>query len=418
MSSRERTIRVLQIAPRVCWPLDTGAKLRNFHLGRILAQHALVTLVAFATQTQPRGNLQDFYRQVFAVRRDRHNSFLKVLRGAIGRTPLPLLNYTTRKMKQELIRILDVQDFDIVQLESIHLMPYLALIRRSARKRPVVVLDWHNIESELMQQYSEREANVFRRAYAKRTARYMAAFERQALREFDVHLVVSERDAQRLRKLNPDARIFVIENGVDSAYYSDLAGGASDGTATNNRIVFVASMDYHANIDAAVSFARDVWPRVRERKAELIFTIVGRDPAPEVSALASIPGVQVTGAVDDVRPYYREARAAIVPLRVGGGSRLKILEAMAAGVPVISTTLGAEGLEVNAGENILIANSGEELRKAIIDLAENADLSTRLIEAGRALISQRYDWSIPGAKLVEMYQTFLRQTSARSASGR
>ena len=401
-------MRVLQLAPRVCWPLDTGAKLRNYHLARVLAERALVTLVAFANEGQRRGNLQDFYRQVFAVRRDGHNSFPKILRGAIGRTPLPLLNYTTRKMKQELIRILDVQDFDIVQIESIHLMAYLPLIRRAARKRPLAVLDWHNIESELMHQYGDRESNSFRKAYAKRTARLMSEFEKRALREFDAHVVVSEPDAERLRKLNSDARIFVIENGVDTAYYSDVAAGASNGTSTTNRIVFVASMDYHANINAAISFARDVWPRAREQKGDLIFTIVGRDPGPEVRELASLPGVEVTGTVDDVHPYYHEALAAIVPLRAGGGSRLKILEAMAAGVPVISTTLGAEGLDVKSGENILIADSDDQLTEAIIELAENVNQRTGLIEGGRALVSKRYDWEKVGAKLLGVYQNLLQ----------
>ena len=418
MSSRQNpTMRVLQIAPRVCWPLDTGAKRRNYHLGRIATEHAIVTLLAFSEGPRTGGDLENLYRYVFAVPRDRHNSFPKILRGAIGRTPLPLLNLTTRKMKQELKSIFTSQVFDIVQFESIHLMPYLPIIR-SARKRPLAVLDWHNIESELMQQYSDRESNVFRRAYARRTARLMREFERRALREFDAHAVVSHKAAAQLRHLNPDARIFVIENGVDTAYYSDVATNASDGAATKNRVVLVAPMDNQTNIDAVASFARDVWPRVRKDKAELILTIVGSDPAPEVRELASVPGVEVTGTVGDVRPYYREALAAIVPFRVGGGSERKILEAMAAGVPVISTTLGAEGLDVKTGENILIANSDEELREAIIDLSEKEDLSTKLIEAGRALVSKRYDWSIIGARLVEMYQSLLRETSAHSASQR
>jgi glycosyltransferase involved in cell wall biosynthesis len=229
----------------------------------------------------------------------------------------------------------------------------------------------------------------------------MREFEKRALREFDAHIVVSERDAERLRELNPDAHIFVIENGVDTAFYSGV--GVRDESPAR-RIVFVGSMDYHANIDGAVNFAREVWPRLRERRPELVFTIVGKDPTPEVRDLAQIPGIEVTGTVDDVRPFYREAIAAVVPLNVGGGSRLKILEAMAAGVPVVSTTLGAEGLEVQHDENILIADTNEQFLEAIISLVTIKARHNQLVVAGRALVSRRYDWSSLGASLFSIYE--------------
>jgi sugar transferase (PEP-CTERM/EpsH1 system associated) len=405
---------VLQLAPRVCWPLDTGAKLRNYHLGRVLSEHAHVSLLAFIHDGEPLEIPGNSYQQVLTVRREPGYTFSKILRGAVSRTPLPLLNYTTESMSRALEGILAETDFDIVQVESIHMMGYLPLIR-ATRSQPLIVCDWHNIESELMSRYSEREGNIIRRWYARRTARLMRNFEQHALDEFDAHVTVSERDAERLRSLNSKARIFVIENGVDAAHYSEeQLEHAFERWRTQqaprdspNRIVFVGSMDYHANIDGAVSFAREVWPQLRERKPELIFTIVGRDPAPEVCELASIPGIEVTGTVDDVRPYYREAIAAVVPLKVGGGSRLKILEAMAAGVPVVSTTLGAEGLEVTDDKNILIADPTEKMVEAIIKLIEQPEQRKQLREAGRTLISNRYDWARVGESLFKCYAGLL-----------
>jgi sugar transferase (PEP-CTERM/EpsH1 system associated) len=396
-------MRVLQFAPRVCWPLDTGAKLRNYHLARVLAERASVSLLAFTDHQPSLGNLETFYDQVIAVERDSAYTLAKLVRGALGQTPLPVLNYTTDSMKQALQRLLSEQDFDIIQIESIHLMSYLEIIQK-ARKRPVVVCDWHNVESELMRRYGEREPRRLRRAYAGRTAWLMSEFERRALREFDAHVVVSQRDAERLRSLNPDARILVIENGVDTAAYSEV--GPKDESVAR-RIVFVGSMDYHANIDGAISFAREVWPHVRDHQPELIFTIVGKDPGLEVRELAQLPGIEVTGTVDDVRPFYREAIAAVVPLNVGGGSRLKILEAMAAGVPVVSTTLGAEGLEVKHRENILIADGNEELLAAVVSVVENETRRNELSAAGRALVSSRYDWSSLGASLFGVYEKLL-----------
>lgn len=405
---------MLQLAPRICWPLDAGAKLRNYHLGRVLSEHARVSLLAFVHDGEPLAIPENFYERVITVRREAGYTFTKLLRGAVGRTPLPLLNYTTDSMRQALEDLLAEVEFDIVQVESIHLMGYLPIIR-GAQSRPLIICDWHNIESELMSRYGEREGNLLRRSYARRTARLMRNFEQRALGEFDAHVTVSERDAERLRKLNSEARIFVIENGVDAAHYSDEQLEQAhrprltqhESNDSQNRIVFVGSMDYHANIDGAVSFSREVWPRLREPKPDLTFTIVGRDPSPEVRELESLPGIEVTGTVDDVRPYYREAIAAIVPLKVGGGSRLKILEAMAAGVPVISTTLGAEGLEVADDKNILIADTDEEMVEAIMRLIEQPEQRKQLSDAGRAVVSNRYDWTTIGANLFKTYRQLL-----------
>jgi sugar transferase (PEP-CTERM/EpsH1 system associated) len=395
-------MRVLQFAPRVCWPLDTGAKLRNYHLARVLARHAQVSLLAFTDHDIPPDNLRDIYdHQVISIPRAPSYTPAKVARGFLGSTPLPVLNYTTDSMKQALRQLLSESNFQIVQVESIHLMSYLPILRQ-ARRRPIVVCDWHNIESELMQRYSDREPGFLRRVYASKTARLMREFEARALQEFDAHVTVSQRDAERLLQINSTARVFVIENGVDIAFYSD-----PNDHSPARRIVFVGSMDYHANIEGAMNFARNVWPVLRKQRPELTFTIVGKDPAAEVRELAQLPGIEVTGTVDDVRPFYREAIAAVVPLNVGGGSRLKILEAMAAGVPVVSTTLGAEGLDVRPDENILIADANDELAKAIIGLTENEARRTQLSGAGRALVTSRYDWASLGDQLFRAYEELM-----------
>jgi glycosyltransferase involved in cell wall biosynthesis len=166
-------------------------------------------------------------------------------------------------------------------------------------------------------------------------------------------------------------------------------------------------MSYHANIEAAVAFTRTVWPGIRERFPEWRLTLAGLDPAPAVLALRGEANVEVTGTVEDVRPYYREAVAAIVPLRTGGGTRLKILEAMAAGVPVISTPLGAEGLAVTPGVDILIAEKDGDWLPFMTALSTQGDLWNRLAEAGRRLVTARYDWEALGQALYETYCRWL-----------
>ncbi|MEK6334144.1 MAG: glycosyltransferase [Acidobacteriota bacterium] len=401
-------MRILHFAPRVCWPLDTGAKLRNYHLGRVLSEKAEVTLLAFTDANQSFAALESFYQQVITLPRDKGYTLSKKVRGLLGRTPLPVLNYTTDSMKRALERELSEQAFDIVQIESVHLVEYFSVIRE-AKRRPRVICDWHNIESELMRRYSKREPNMLKRAYAGKTARLMSECERRALQEFDAHIAVSQRDAEKLHDLNSDARVFVIENGVDTAYYAGTPKASAPASNSKaHRIVFVGSMDYHANIDGAVSFSRDVWPELHAAHPELIFTIVGRDPAPEVRAQAKNSSIEVTGTIDDVRPFYREAVAAVVPLKVGGGSRLKILEAMAAGVPVVSTTLGAEGLNVHNGEDILIADTDQQLVEKVGSVIKSEELRERLSVAGLALVSEEYDWSRLGTKLFEIYRGLIR----------
>jgi glycosyltransferase involved in cell wall biosynthesis len=414
-------MRVLQLAPKVCWPLDTGAKLRNYHLARVLSQAASVSLLAFSDSDEQVELPESIYERVVLVKRDPGYTPGKIFRGAVGRTPISLLNYTTNPMKQALARMLSEFDFDVVQIESIHLMGYLPTII-SAPSRPLVVCDWHNIESELMTRYSEREPSLLRRTYARKTARQLRALEQQATRDFDAHVVVCKRDGDQITQLNSDSFVSVIENGVDSAHYSDDELSQAYKSRKNrradsvgkihqppriNRIVFVGSMDYHANIHAVLDFARDVWPAIHSRHPELVFTIVGRDPSTEVRELALSPGIEVTGTVDDVRPYYREAIASIVPLKVGGGSRLKILESMAAGIPVVSTTLGAEGLQVRDGTEIVIADTDEQLVAEITRLVESDELQKQLYEAGRALVARRYDWAIAGESLFRIYEKLI-----------
>jgi glycosyltransferase involved in cell wall biosynthesis len=227
----------------------------------------------------------------------------------------------------------------------------------------------------------------------------LATLEKELLASAFGHLVCSQRERDQLHKLVPAARIAVIENGVDAAAFHPAAPGAG-----RKRLVFVGSMNYHANIDAAVWFTRDIWPAIHRRFPDWTLTLVGSNPAAAVMALRG-DAVEVTGTVLSVAPYYEDAFAAIVPLRSGGGTRLKILEAMAAGVPVISTTLGAEGLAVSPGENILIADREESWLGALDSLS--AERWSAMAAAGRSLVESRYDWEALGARLFETYRDWL-----------
>ena len=205
------------------------------------------------------------------------------------------------------------------------------------------------------------------------------------------------------------ARIAVVENGVDVQYFAPLKNQPETAVETPLRIVFTGKMDYYPNVDAMTWFARGIWLAIRARIPSIRLSIVGSDPAPEVTALREIPGVEVTGTVDDLRPYYRGALAAIVPLRTGGGTRLKILEAMAARVPVVSTQAGAEGLNVTPGRDILIAGlDAPAWVEQLVQLADSPAERTRLASAAFDLVASRHDWPLLGESLWSAYDDWLR----------
>jgi glycosyltransferase involved in cell wall biosynthesis len=394
-------LRILFVSPRQCWPPLSGAKLREYHFARALGGRAELTLVFFSqagTRTPGAAELP-FCRKIVPVPAPRFYTPGKIVRGLMGRRPLPLVNYTSDGMKAALAAAAATGPFDLVHADSIHMAAYAPILRSGGAP---LFYDWHNIESEVMRRYSANAPSPAHKVYASLTARRLAGLEKEILRSAAGHVVCSERERETLLGMAPDARIATIENGADVRSFQETQPDAERG-----RILFVGSMSYHANIRAAVDFTRTVWPGIRERFPKWRLTLAGSDPAPAVRALGDEANVEVTGTVADIRPYYAEAIAAIVPMRTGGGTRLKILEAMAAGVPVVSTPLGAEGLAVSPGVDILIAEKDGDWLAQLSALDAQDDLWKRLAEAGRRLAAARYDWEALGQALYETYCRWL-----------
>ncbi len=401
-------MRILFLSPRQCWPPLSGAKLRDYHFARALAQQAEVTYVHFLDpgSTPLTRTELPFCSEVISVPKPAAYSALKIARGLAGRWPLPVLNYTSEEMIATLRPVTHGRRYDLVHLDSIHMAGYVGALTQELDSAPRIVYNWHNIESALMRRYRQVTNSLPRRVYAAWTARRLEHLEGVILQRAFGHVVCSEDDRLRLRQIAPAAQIAVIGNGVDTAYFAGMPA-----SLPRNHIVYVGSMDNHANIDAAVYFAANVWPRVRDRLPGYSLRVVGANPGPAVLRLREIAGVEVTGTVPDVRPYYREALAAVVPLRTGGGTRLKILEAMAAGVPVVSTEVGAEGLAVEPGKNIVFAGT-DDADSWVRELAALADSEPRrneLTAAALKLVHERYDWEALGKSLLQTYRDWLAQ---------
>lgn len=396
-------MRVLFLSPRQCWPTLSGAKLRDYYFAKALGERAQLTYFFFAERGAPAMTREQmpFAEKLAAISAPHTYTPGKIVRGLLGRWPLPVVNYTTIEMKRAVSELVAGTSFDFVHLDVIQMAAYEQLIVR-LQPNARIIYNWHNIESELMRRYAASAPSLPRRIYGRLTARSLEALERRLLSGSFGHLVCSEREKERLLQIVPSARIAVIENGVDTAAFSPKALTGAE----RKRLVFVGSMNYHANIEAAVWFTRHVWPAVHRQFPDWSLTLVGSNPAPAVLELAG-DAVEVTGTVPSVAPYYNDAFAAIVPLRTGGGTRLKILEAMAAKVPVISTTLGAEGLAVSAGQNILIADSESSWMEAFAALSASEERWNAVASAGRSLVESRYDWQVLGRTLYETYREWL-----------
>jgi glycosyltransferase involved in cell wall biosynthesis len=397
-------VKILFLAPRHPDRPTTGAELRDWYLTRELSRFASVVPVG----------VDDWngFRTVRAI-----------ARAITSRTPFPVIRLHTRDTADRLERLLAYR-IDLILVHSPLLASYLDVLR-AARGRPPIVCDWHNVESEVMTRYGMHARRAPLRWYGRVVGAQLARHEEAVTSRFDAHFAVTERDRQHLLELAPDARVFRVPNGVDVAAYSpesiervymDWVNGGHVPQG-RHRILFVGSMDYRANADAVVKFARTVWPAVRAARPELVLTIVGRKPRRDVRALAALPDVEVTGTVADVRPYYREAVLSIVPLEIAGGSRLKILESFAAGVPVVSTPVGAEGLDVVDGRHVLLATNGEAFGRAILDLAGACARREFLIAGARALAARRYDWRIIGAELRQACDRLVRRGVTTAPSG-
>jgi glycosyltransferase involved in cell wall biosynthesis len=394
--------------------------LRDYQLARQLALRSSVTFVEMrdAREEHPARSEDSGFAGIVTLNKDRTYSPSKILRGLAGPIPMTILNCWSPRSACQLADVLRSHQFDTVQMEGVHLMEYLPVIQ-DAPGNPAIVVDWHNIESEMMWRYAKTTGNWAKKIAAKRTAKLIERTEERLLDTSAAHTVTSERERQKLLARRPNANIQVIPNGVDTSFYTATKiaeacrrHGKSDSKST---ILFVGSMDFHANVDGVTWFSRTAWPEIARNHPDLHFTIVGRDPAPEVRALAS-DRIHVTGTVDDVRPFYASAVAAVVPLRSGSGTRLKILESMAAGVPVVSTQLGAEGIDVEHDVHILLADSVTEIVTAVHRIALSAEERSRLSQAAHALICRVYDWSVVGKQLYRIHDEQVharQQLSAR-----
>jgi sugar transferase (PEP-CTERM/EpsH1 system associated) len=416
-------LNLLFLTPQIPFPPRQGTAIRNWGLIRHLAARHAITLLSFAEpgQSADAPELRAACRRVIAVPAPRH-ALPDRLRTLLSSHPDLARRRWSPDYARALIVLLRESVFDIVHIEGLEMAPYLSLIQSAVNQQSAIsnlqsLYDAHNAEYLLQ-----------RRALAAdrpNPARWPAAlyswiqisrlrnFEAGVCRVANAVICVSAEDAAALQQLVPALHPVIVPNGIDVEDYVQFAPRHPP-SAIRHRLVFTGKMDYRPNVDAVLWFASEILPRIRAVRPEVEFVIVGQEPAERVQRLNGQNGVVVMGAVDDVRPFIAGAAVYTAPLRMGGGTRFKLLEAMALARPIVSTTLGAEGFPVTSGRELMLADSPAAFGDAVLALLADPARADALGQAGRAFVRARFDWGVIIPKFEALYEEL---GARRMASG-
>lgn len=408
-----RPLRILLLSPWMPWPPHDGGRIRVLNTLRYLSQRHRVTLVA--PSRTPRdadaiSELRPLCEGVATAQLPGGGRAVigRAFRGALRRQPLIESIHYGRALAAEIRELTAERAYDIVQVEFSWFTPYLRALHEGCRARTVLTM--HNVESLRFARELRSATTLSRRVALSWDQRFAGAWEQQAVGRVDAVAVVSEAERRWVEQVAPGALVTVAPNGVDTEHFRPVPSSG------NRSLVFTGAMDYPPNVDGVLWFCREVWPIVRRRDPALRFEVVGRAPDARIRALNGEAGIRVTGEVADVRILLAQASAVVVPLRAGAGTRLKILEAMAMDRPVISTTLGAEGLDVVDGSNILLADTPTDFVRAVESVVRSLETASRLAEAGRRLVVARYDWRHCLRPLEALYERLLEPEPVTATS--
>ncbi|MBI2954156.1 MAG: glycosyltransferase [Chloroflexi bacterium] len=402
-------MKLLFITPQLPYPPQKGTTTRNFNIIKNLSRNHEVHLLSFG-DSRCRDHveaLEAYCASVKLCAMPTRRMATRVRDLFLNPRPDLVLRLASPEFVERLREILLRNRFDVLQIEGLEMCLHWDTVSKENRARSAVratVLDDHNAEYVLQRRAFEidrgRPRKLVAAMYSFVQWRRLTRYEAEMCRRVDGVVTVSEIDRKALDAISRLPRVAVVPNGVDVDYFR-LA--EPEGKHDAPTLLFSGTMDFRPNIDAVTWFCEEILPRVHRDVPEAKFCIVGRDPLPAVTELGKDPRVVVTGFVEDVRPYFRQASVYVVPLRFGGGTRFKVLEAMAAGIPVVSTAMGAEGIEASSGRDLIVADDPGSFAQWVVRLLREEDRRRHLVESARAIIERKYDWRIIVPRLEELY---------------
>jgi len=397
-------MRILLLTPQLPYPPHQGTSLRNYNLIAQLAKRHQVCLLTFLEPDQSlddAGPLLEACEWVDTLPVPLRSNATRLRQMLTTRRPDMSWRLWSPAFRDRLTMRLVETSFDVVQIEGIELAPYVPTIE-AARSRPLIVYEDHNAEWVLQKRACLTDLRIPRRwpaaAYSFVQWMRLKGYEAGICRHAHRVVAVSEADRDAILAVAPDVTINVVPNGVDLDEYTGYSGPAKP-----YDLVFTGKMDFRPNVDAMLWMGHEVWPLIRRRRPGSSMAIVGQRPHPRLEPLREEAGITVTGWVPDVRPYIAGATVYVAPLRVGGGTRLKLLQAMAMGAAIVATSLGAEGFPVTHGRELLLADTPGDFAQAVLHLLEDQEQRSQLGKSARRFVEATYGWDTLVPKLEALY---------------
>jgi sugar transferase (PEP-CTERM/EpsH1 system associated) len=393
---------ILYVTTKSPLPTNDGHSLRTYNLLKaVAAKHSvsLLSFVKFPIEYTCKHELEKFCSSVSLLPLPENSSNFRLLTSAAANLftsePFVAYKYAASAMRSAIINQLSKGNIDLVHIDMLPLGGYLDIISQPT------LLNAHNVESALLKRKAESLKNGPTQWYFANQAARLERFEQMVVSKVNHVVACSDEDRVILQSLVPGSSVSVVPNGVDTDFYSP--GGISQIDTT--RLVFIGGMNWFPNKDAVVWFDDKIQNKVLQLDPAVTLDVIGRKDGE--MKLQHQDSITMHGFVDDVRPYLEHAAVVIVPIRVGGGTRLKVLEAMSMGKAMVSTSIGAEGIRVEHGKNVLIADTPEEFAQAVYTLLQDAELRDRLGKAARELVTAQYQWEVIGERLLDAYTTVL-----------
>lgn len=401
---------VLFLSQIVPYPPHGGVLQRGYNIVKEISKYNNVHLLAFihpdvlSTEEQVEESKDALLKHCKSVeyfelwpKKSTLHKYLGFAFGLVYPLPFSFLAHKSAAFRKRVLEIVENNQIELIHYDTIALAQYLECVPNLPS-----VLTHHNIESELMKRRAEVETNIIAKFYLKKEVIKLLKSEAKFSPMFDLNVTMSGIDAQKLKSIAGEIKIEIVPNGTDLGYFKPVKGKES------KAVIYTGGMNMYANMDAVLFFIEKIWPSIKNRIPEIVFYVIGQDPPAELNRLAEREaGIKVMGYVDDVRPYVARAGVYVVPLRVGGGTRLKVVDALSQGKAIVSTSVGCEGIDVTSGLNIVIADEPDEFADQVVAILNDNERRDALSKAARELAEDKYSWESMGKDLQLGYEAII-----------
>ncbi len=401
-------MKILHLMPYSPFPMTFGGALREYYIMKNLAEEHELTVVTYGTSEEKfemKQRLDDKINEIHTISDPMARSYRRMSQLFALCTNKSYAYWHSYKKEMQLLLddLLAKNDFDLIQTE------FSMMGNMDLKSDALKVLDAHNVEYDNFRRMYEKSDSLLRSRFYHREYQKMYQEEIASFKQQDMLFTTSERDKEIIDQDVPEVPKRVIPNGVDTSYFS-----SSDDASEPYSLVFTGMMAYVPNDDGMLYFIDEILPLIREQIPQTKLYVVGKRPT---KALKSRAGdhIQITGFVDDVRPYIDKASVYVVPLRMGGGTRLKVLEALSMKKAVVSTSIGCEGIDVEDGESIFVQDDPAAFADRVVELLKSKEKRKRISENGYQVVKEKYEWNVVGKKMLEIYDSLFQEVDKAPA---